>query len=38
MVMLKGSTIYDLGRELLSMAAIALVTFALAINRYRKSV
>jgi ABC-2 type transport system permease protein len=38
MVMLKGSTVYDLGRELWSLAAIALITSVLAINRYRKSV
>jgi len=38
MIMLKGSSIYDLGRELLSLAIIALITSVLAINRYRKSV
>lgn len=37
MVMLKGSTIIDIGRELLSLAAIALASTALAIRRYHKT-
>jgi len=37
MVMLKGSTIHDIGREIYSLIVIAIVFTTLAINRYRKT-
>ena len=37
MVMLKGSTIYDISRELLSLVVIAVSFTALAVRRYRKT-
>jgi ABC-2 type transport system permease protein len=37
MVMLKGSTIHDISRELYSLAAIAIGFSALAVRRYRKT-
>jgi ABC-2 type transport system permease protein len=37
MVMLKGSSIIDIGRELLSLAVIAACFSALAVRRYRKT-
>jgi ABC-2 type transport system permease protein len=37
MVMLKGSTIYDIRRELLSLVVIAVSFTALAVRRYRKT-
>jgi ABC-2 type transport system permease protein len=37
MVMLKGSTIYDISRELYSLAIIAIFFSALAVMRYRKT-
>lgn len=37
MVMLKGSGMEDIGRELLSLAVIAVLFTALAVNRYKKT-
>jgi hypothetical protein len=37
MVMLKGSTIMDIGRELLSLTAIAVCFTSLAVRRYKKT-
>jgi ABC-2 type transport system permease protein len=37
MVMLKGSTMYDISRELYSLAAIAICFSSLAVRRYRKT-
>ncbi|HPX44738.1 MAG TPA: ABC transporter permease, partial [Bacteroidales bacterium] len=37
MIMLKGSTFVDIGRDIFSLAAIAVVFTTLAINRYRKT-
>jgi ABC-2 type transport system permease protein len=37
MVMLKGSTIHDISRDLLALTAIAIVFTSLAVNRYRKT-
>ncbi len=37
MVMLKGSTIHNISRELYSLAAIAVVFFSLAVRRYHKT-
>ncbi len=37
MVMLKGSTIHDISREIFSLAIIAICFSALAIRRYRKT-
>lgn len=37
MVMLKGSTIYDISTELLSLAVIAVCFTTLAVRRYRKT-
>ncbi|HKK41310.1 MAG TPA: ABC transporter permease [Bacteroidales bacterium] len=37
MVMLKGSTIHDISRELYSLMAIAIVFFSLAVRKYRKT-
>lgn len=37
MVMLKGSTIHDISRELYSLAVIAIAFSALAVKRYRKT-
>jgi ABC-2 type transport system permease protein len=37
MVMLKGSTIYDVSRELISLIAIGIVFTTLAVRRYRKT-
>ena len=37
MIMLKGSTFADIGREIFALTAIAVVFTALAINRYRKT-
>jgi ABC-2 type transport system permease protein len=37
MVMLKGSTIHDISRELLSLVVIAVSFTALAVRRYRKT-
>jgi ABC-2 type transport system permease protein len=37
MVMLKGSTIYDISRELYSLLIIAVVFTSLAVSRYRKT-
>jgi hypothetical protein len=38
MVMLKGSTIHDISRELYSLGALAIIFTTLAVRRYRKSV
>lgn len=37
MVMLKGSTIHDIGRELYSLVAIATIFTTMAVRRYRKT-
>jgi len=37
MVMLKGSTIHDMGREIYSLIAIAVLFSSLAVRRYRKT-
>ena len=37
MVMLKGSTFHDLGKDVWSLALIAIVFTGLAVNRYRKT-
>jgi len=37
MIMLKVSTFVDIGRDIFSLAAIAVVFTTLAINRYRKT-
>jgi ABC-2 type transport system permease protein len=37
MVMLKGSSIHDISRELISLVVIALCFFSLAVRRYRKT-
>jgi ABC-2 type transport system permease protein len=37
MVMLKGSTIHDISRDLYALTAIAIVFTSLAVNRYRKT-
>jgi ABC-2 type transport system permease protein len=37
MVMLKGSTMHDVGREIISLVAIAVCSTSLAVRRYRKT-
>jgi hypothetical protein len=37
MVMLKGSTLHDISRELYSLAVIAIAFTTLAVRRYRKT-
>ena len=37
MVMLKGSTFHDLGRDIISLTMVAIVFTTLAVNRYRKT-
>jgi hypothetical protein len=37
MVMLKGSTIHDINREIYSLIMIAIAFTALAVRRYRKT-
>ena len=37
MIMLKGSSIYDISRDIFSLAAIAIIFSSLAVRRYRKT-